>query len=213
MQPDQDKSITMRSGSAYAEATSAGVAEPARQHSYYEAVRNVGSPTDGINITNSASTAQLVDEITCPKEFYQVRHHHQNHRIHPPIIEEEQENARETLKNSKIISRGAYLLLVAICLVSVCLAIFCSVMTINMQKQVTDMEKMIGQRGAISSAQELAQTASMCLPCDDIKQGPFPDDNEALVSLDIQSVNGTEICCARSPAQVSILFDLVSIIK
>ena len=221
MQSDQNKSTTIRSESDYAEATSAGMAAPERQQSYYEAIRNVKPPTDGINITSCASTAQLVDEITCPKEFYQVRnHHHQqvhipNHRIHPPpIVEEEQESVRESLKNSKIISRGAYLLLVAICLVSVCLAIFCSVMTINMQKQVNDMEKKIGQRGPSSSAQGQGQgqTTPMCLPYDDIKQGPFDDDNKALDSLDIEIVNGTKICCARSPEQVSILFDLVSIL-
>ena len=220
MQSDLTKSTSTRSESDYVEATSAKMAAPERQQSYYEAIR-VKSPTDGINITSCASTAQLVDEITCPKEFYQLRnnHHHNqhnpNHRLPPPaIIEEEQESVRKSLKNSKIISRGAYLILVAICLVSVCLAIFCSVLTINMQKQVNDMEKKIGQRGPSSSAQGQGQgqITPMCLPYDDIKQGPFEDDNKALDSLDIEIVNGSKICCARSPEQVSILFDLVSIL-
>lgn len=205
MQPEHETAVNMHHSSSSYEEANPAMATTARQQSYYEAIRRPN--TDGINIANSASTAHLVDEVTCPKEFYQLRHHQ---RIHPPPIEEEEQNAREVYKNSKIISRGAYLILVAVCLVSVCLAIFCSVMTINMQKQVEDMQKNYGQRGAVSSAQGSSPPSVICLPCDDIKQGPFPEDNPALVSLEIRIVNETEICCANRPEQVSIIFDLVS---
>lgn len=211
MQPEQDPArnsqVTMRSSSAYAEISS-GVAPPVpaaavRQQSYYEAVRRNGATADAnpMNFVNSASTANLVDELTCPKEFYQVRNHHMY-----PIVEDEQQ--QEVDKQSKMISRGAYLLIIAICVVSVCLAIFCCVLTINMQKKVETLEKRFGQRQPTSSAQGSNPRNVMCLPCDDIKQGPFPEDNEALSTLDKIFENGTEICCAKSPEQVSTLFDL-----
>ena len=210
--PDQDTArdaVTMRSNSPYAEISS-GVrqhAEPAaRQQSYYEAVRGNTTPVDPICIGNSSSTINLVEDFTFPKEVhnYQIR----QQRIYPPIPEEDP--TQDVDKNSKRISKCVYLLLVSICVVSVSLSIFCSVLTINMQKKIDGLEKKFGHRSATASAQESNPPSAMCLPCDDIKQGPFTEDNKALAILYKRYENGQEICCATSPEQVSTLLELVS---
>ena len=218
--PDQtstDEPVAMRSGSSgYADINSVRphleINPAVRQMSYYEAVRGnteVASPVSSMG-NNSSSTVNLVEDLTCPKDMhnYQIR----QHRMYPPIIEEEDPREKVDSK-SKRISRIVYLLLVAICVISVSLSIFCSVLTINMQKKIDDLEKKVGHRTPTSSPQESKPAASsMCVPCDDIKQGPFEEDNKQLATLDKRFENGLEICCATGSEQVATLLDLVSIL-
>lgn len=210
MQPVQDSDqtrnspVTMRS--SYAEASSGGafLAATKRQESYYEAVRPNGARDNNVgqlNNVNSASTANLVD-VTLPKELIPGPPLYNC----PPIPEEDE--PRMVDKNSKILSRGPYFILIAICLISVSLTIFCCVTTLNMQQKIESLEKEVGQRAPSSAAQASRPATEMCVFCDDLKQGPFPEDNQALFTLDQRSENGTEICCANSPEQVSTLFDL-----
>lgn len=217
MQPVQDSDparnspVTMRS--SYAEASSGGafLAATKRQESYYEAVRPISARDNNagqLNNVNSGSTANLVD-VTLPKEFYPVPPHCNC----PPIAEENDHEPRMVDKNSKILSRGPYFILIAICLISVSLTIFCCVTTLNMQQKIESLEKEVGQRAPNSAAQASRPATEMCVFCDDLKQGPFPEDNQALFTLDQRSENGTEICCAISPEQVSTLFDLVGVIS
>lgn len=202
--PARNSPVTMRS--SYAEANSGGafLAATKRQESYYEAVRPRSARDNNagqLNNVNSASTANLVD-VTLPKEFYPAPPHCNC----PPIVEEDV--PRMVDKNSKILSRGPYFILIAICLISVSLTIFCCVTTLNMQQKIESLEKEFGQRAPSSSAQVSSPSTEMCVFCDDLKQGPFPEDNQALLTLDQRTENGTEICCANKPEQVSTLFDL-----
>ena len=53
----------------------------------------------------------------------------------------------------------------------------------------------------------------VCIPCDDLVQGPFPEDKEKLRELNLirKEENGSMTCCAKSPEQISVLLDLVSL--
>ncbi|KAK3094465.1 hypothetical protein FSP39_002072 [Pinctada imbricata] len=48
-----------------------------------------------------------------------------------------------------------------------------------------------------------------CLPCADLKLGPFPEDNVKLASLTRRVNHGIEECCSTNPEQTSLIFDLV----
>lgn len=54
------------------------------------------------------------------------------------------------------------------------------------------------------------QDAHTCLPCGEITQGPFEEDNENLQELIKKQENGVPICCAKTAAQLSIMLNLVS---
>lgn len=49
----------------------------------------------------------------------------------------------------------------------------------------------------------------LCVPCADLKFGPFPEDNEHLTKLSKKMVNGVEVCCGNSPNQTSAILGLV----
>lgn len=49
----------------------------------------------------------------------------------------------------------------------------------------------------------------LCVPCADLKFGPFPEDNEHLTKLNKKTVNGVEVCCGNSPNQTSAILGLV----
>lgn len=49
----------------------------------------------------------------------------------------------------------------------------------------------------------------LCVPCADLKFGPFPEDNEHLTKLSKKMVNGVEVCCGSSPNQTSAILGLV----
>nr|AJQ21537.1 TNF ligand-like 3 [Mytilus galloprovincialis] len=48
-----------------------------------------------------------------------------------------------------------------------------------------------------------------CVPCDDVRLGPFEEDNEKILYLDKKTVNRVEICCAKTPNQTIILTNLI----
>ncbi|XP_052058772.1 uncharacterized protein LOC127699073 [Mytilus californianus] len=48
-----------------------------------------------------------------------------------------------------------------------------------------------------------------CVPCDDVRLGPFEEDNENLLLLDKKTVNRVEICCAKTPNQTIVLTNLI----
>ena len=49
----------------------------------------------------------------------------------------------------------------------------------------------------------------MCLPCADMKLGPFPEDNRRLRSLTRRVRLGVEECCATTAEQNTLILDLV----
>ena len=52
----------------------------------------------------------------------------------------------------------------------------------------------------------------MCLPCANMKLGPFPEDNRRLRSLARRVRLGVEECCATTAEQNALIFDLVNIV-
>ena len=50
----------------------------------------------------------------------------------------------------------------------------------------------------------------VCMPCGDLKVGIFEEDNVQLQFLIRKEVSGVEVCCAKTPEQTRIMFDLVS---
>jgi hypothetical protein len=51
----------------------------------------------------------------------------------------------------------------------------------------------------------------LCVPCADLKFGPFPEDNSHLSMLTRKIVNGIEVCCGNSPNQTSTILAAVSL--
>ena len=52
--------------------------------------------------------------------------------------------------------------------------------------------------------------SEVCMPCGDLKVGIFEEDNAQLQFLIRKEVSGVEVCCAKTPDQTRIMFDLVS---
>lgn len=50
-----------------------------------------------------------------------------------------------------------------------------------------------------------------CLLCEEIKLGPFQEDNPAWRDLEITTKDGEKMCCSKSPDQNAILLMLVSV--
>ena len=53
--------------------------------------------------------------------------------------------------------------------------------------------------------------SEVCMPCGDLKVGIFEEDNAQLQFLIRKEVSGVGVCCAKTPDQTKIMFDLVSI--
>ncbi|XP_022338095.2 tumor necrosis factor ligand superfamily member 10-like isoform X2 [Crassostrea virginica] len=52
-------------------------------------------------------------------------------------------------------------------------------------------------------------SGKVCVPCADLKFGPFPEDNEHMSKLTKKTVNGVEVCCGNSPNQTATILSLV----
>ncbi|KAK3576809.1 hypothetical protein CHS0354_002593 [Potamilus streckersoni] len=62
---------------------------------------------------------------------------------------------------------------------------------------------------AQSTYQQLLHDAEeFCLPCNQLIQGPFEEDNVALKNLTYRTVDGVALCCGRTPTQFLIILDL-----
>ncbi|CAC5420619.1 unnamed protein product [Mytilus coruscus] len=48
-----------------------------------------------------------------------------------------------------------------------------------------------------------------CVPCDDVRLGPFEENNEKLLLFDKKTVNRVEICCAKTANQTIVLTNLI----
>ncbi|KAK3576801.1 hypothetical protein CHS0354_002583 [Potamilus streckersoni] len=56
--------------------------------------------------------------------------------------------------------------------------------------------------------QRLHDAQEFCLPCVELIQGPFEEDNLPLRNLTRKTVDGIVTCCGRTPSQLSIILDL-----
>ncbi|KAL5005308.1 hypothetical protein ScPMuIL_018764 [Solemya velum] len=53
-----------------------------------------------------------------------------------------------------------------------------------------------------------AQTNDMCVPCSTLRQGPYADDNNEMLSLTQKTEDGVSICCAYTAEEFSKLLEL-----
>ncbi|KAL3847924.1 hypothetical protein ACJMK2_018814 [Sinanodonta woodiana] len=56
--------------------------------------------------------------------------------------------------------------------------------------------------------QGLYDAEEFCLPCSQLIQGPFEEDNVALKNLTQKTVDSVTVCCGRTPTQFLIILDL-----
>ncbi|KAK3576807.1 hypothetical protein CHS0354_002591 [Potamilus streckersoni] len=56
--------------------------------------------------------------------------------------------------------------------------------------------------------QGLHEDQEFCLPCAELVQGPFEEDNLPLRNLTRKTVDGIVTCCGRTPSQFSVILDL-----
>ncbi|XP_061171747.1 uncharacterized protein LOC133181226 [Saccostrea echinata] len=90
---------------------------------------------------------------------------------------------------------------VTLLLLILCIALSASVISLFLL--ISDL------RNKLANEIENKNDGHMCVPCADLKFGPFPEDNIHLSKLKRKIINGVEVCCGNTPNQTSIILGLV----
>lgn len=119
------------------------------------------------------------------------------------------ETVPETGIDRQCVSRCSFYILIALTLLSIAFATGCGVIMLRLISKCDRLEQLLNS--AQTSYAHAQQEAHMCLPCGELSQGPFEEDNVMLNGLFKKEEAGTEICCAKSAEQFSIMLNLVSV--
>lgn len=92
---------------------------------------------------------------------------------------------------------------VTLLLLVICIALSASVISLFLL--ISDLRNKIDD-----DTRHQNEHKKFCVPCADLKFGPFPEDNGHLSMLTRKIVNGIEICCGNSPNQTSTILGSVS---
>ncbi|XP_062598005.1 tumor necrosis factor ligand superfamily member 10-like [Saccostrea cucullata] len=90
---------------------------------------------------------------------------------------------------------------VTLSLLILCIALTASVVSLFLL--ISDL------RNKLANEIENQNSRQICVPCADLKFGPFPEDNTHLSKLMRKVVNGVEVCCGGTPNQTSAILRLV----
>lgn len=93
------------------------------------------------------------------------------------------------------------------------LATICALTSIVVMLKLMDKCDELNQKlNTAETSYTLAQQeVHTCLPCAELSQGPFEEENEDLDQLIKKEENGVQTCCAKTAVHLSIMLNLVSI--
>ena len=89
------------------------------------------------------------------------------------------------------------------------IAIVAGAFAIYLWVRVDSMDRKLSN--AQAQLTDVQNEAMLCLPCYDLSQGPFPEDNAVLDNLEKRQDNDTEVCCAKTSRQADLMLNLVRI--
>lgn len=107
------------------------------------------------------------------------------------------------------VSKCSFYILVALTLLAVLFAGGSVTMVLKLMATCDELKRELSSAQASYTLAQ--QDAHTCLPCGEITQGPFEEDNENMQKLIKKQENGVPICCAKTAAQLSVMLNLVSI--
>lgn len=112
----------------------------------------------------------------------------------------------ETGPGRQFISRCSFYCIAGLAFLAVIFAAVSFTMLFNLISKYEELERKLNSaQASYALAQKDAHT---CLPCGELYQGPFEEDNEELKKLITKEENGVQICCTKTAAQLSIMLNL-----
>ncbi|XP_053404761.1 uncharacterized protein LOC123555198 isoform X2 [Mercenaria mercenaria] len=112
----------------------------------------------------------------------------------------------ETGSDKQFISKCSFYIVVALALVAMVLAAGSSIVMLRLMSKCDELERKLNS--AQTSYTLAQQEVHTCLPCGELSQGPFEEDNEDLKGLISKDENGVRVCCAKTASQLSIMLNL-----
>lgn len=170
----------------------------------------IGNDRMNSNQCSCSSVSALVPPSPCPSESPDV--HFTLATSESEISFKRPRSPDSTSSDKSYLSTGSYtypstvyrtltLLLLVICIAMSAAVISLFLLISDLRNKLDDE---IQRQNKISG--------KVCVPCADLKFGPFPEDNEHMSKLMKKTVNGVEVCCGNSPNQTATILSLVDII-
>lgn len=116
------------------------------------------------------------------------------------------ENAQDTVVDKQCISKCSFYILIALTFLAIAIAAGCGIIMLRFISKYNELEESLNS--AKTSLAQFQQEAHLCLPCAELSQGPFEEDNVQLNSLLKKQENGVEACCAKSSEQFLTMLNL-----
>lgn len=118
-------------------------------------------------------------------------------------------NSDKSLNSSDgYISRIKSVIVLVIFLTSTGLIVYLFVRTSRIQEQNVILEQRLEQLQ--SDQVKMAVANKLCIPCSELSQGPFPEDNLGVNDLIQDTEDGAIVCCAKTSVQILLFLNLVT---
>ncbi|XP_060568570.1 uncharacterized protein LOC132727163 isoform X3 [Ruditapes philippinarum] len=108
--------------------------------------------------------------------------------------------------DKQCVSKCSFYIITALAILATLIASVSIMLTINLWSKYEELNKKLNEtQVSYSLAQQDLHT---CLPCAELSQGPFEEENEDLKQLIKREENGVPTCCAKTAAQFSTILNL-----